>query len=217
MPPLSEFNVFWLSGASCDGCTISVLGDTSVVPLEALLTGAVPGLPRINLVHPVVAAVHGREFIELYERAARGEMDPFALVVETSIPRRLEQGGGSWAWMGSGPFSDIGAWVDRLARRAAVVIALGDCAVYGGPHTSEESNPIGAYGVEQHLGPSYRTSLGLPVVHLPGCCPPPVLAATVAGVLKWVQGDGPLPELDELHRPKFAYPDVADMLDEETG
>ncbi|HET7712556.1 MAG TPA: hypothetical protein VFL80_11550 [Thermoanaerobaculia bacterium] len=205
MTRLEEFNLIWLTGASCDGCTISALGDTTFAPIEKLLTGEVPGLPKINLHHPILSPMEGEEFVDVFRSAERGEMDPYGLVVETSIPRMLQHGSYGWLSEDAGRLVDMGEWVRRLAARAAVVVAFGDCAVYGGPHSGDQVNPTGATGVEAHLGHRFRSGLGLPVVHLPGCCPPPVLISTLASVLEWAQGDAPPPELDELGRPVFAY------------
>lgn len=204
MATLTDFNVVWLTGPSCDGCTISVLGDNSVVAVEKLLAGGVPGLPKLHLFHPVLALEQGEAYVEHLRRAERGQLDPFALVVEASVPNESRAGAGFFSGCGeeNGRPIPVSRWLEGLAPKAAVVVALGDCAVWGGPH-SKEPNPSGATGVSMFLGLEYKTTLGLPVVNLPGCCVPPVFIATVAAVLKWVQGQGPFPELDEMNRPKF--------------
>ena len=47
---LEKVYLFWIVGASCDGCTISVTGATHP-RLEDLLLGRVPGLPKVELIH----------------------------------------------------------------------------------------------------------------------------------------------------------------------
>lgn len=199
------FTVFWFDGVCCDGCTVAVLGDESSVPIEHLLTGSVEGLPRLDLVHPMLSVASGRDFVQLLEGGARAEL-PFGLVVESALTPLLE-GGASFGWCGeeNGVPVDIGTWVRRLAKHAEFVIALGDCAVFGGPHAPEDSNPSLSTGVEVHLGVDYRSRSGLPVIHLPGCAVPSGAVATLVGVLKWLRGAGPLPELDELGRPRALY------------
>jgi len=64
--PLEKVYVYWMAGMSCDGCSISVLGATQP-PIEALLTGAVPGLPRLILHHPVLAVDAGEAFVKHFE------------------------------------------------------------------------------------------------------------------------------------------------------
>jgi hydrogenase small subunit len=87
------------------------------------------------------------------------------------------------------------------------VAALGDCAVWGGPH-SLRPNPTGATGTEVLLGSDYRSTLGLPVINLPGCAVPLVLNALLAEILGFAFAGGPRPDLDDLHRPRAGYSDV---------
>ena len=202
------FHLVWLTGPSCDGCTIGALGETTAGGLEALLAGTAAGLPRLVVVHPALSFDSGDAFIEHLRRAARGALDPYALIVEASIPdERLAQGG-FFAGLGeeNGAPVPIAVWVDRLAPRAAAVVAFGDCGVWGGPHALEP-NPVGATGAAMHLGVGYRSALGLPVVNLPGCCAPPVLIATLATILTHARGQGPALDLDDMNRPRSAYPD----------
>ena len=205
---LDLFHLVWLTGPSCDGCTIGALGDTTVGGLEALLVGRVAGLPRIELVHPALSFDSGDRFVEHMRRAANGELEPFALIVEASIPNEQLANGGFFSALGEedGRKLSVSEWVDRLAPRAAVVVGYGDCGVWGGPH-SLKPNPVGATGVGVHLGVGYRSTLGLPVINLPGCCAPPVLLSTLATLLRYARGDGPPLELDELNRPLGAYPE----------
>lgn len=206
-PQTHSFTVFWLTGVCCDGCTVSVIGDDSSIPLERLLTGTAEGLPRLELIHPLLSPLSGRDFVEAVQRGTRGECAPFGLVVESSIARVLG-GGASYGWFGNdanGEPIDIGTWITDLAKHAEFVIAIGDCAVFGGPHAPEDSNPSGATGVEVHLGIAYRSRAGLPVIHLPGCPVPNVAIAALTSILKWLGGDGPPPQLDPLGRPRDLY------------
>lgn len=207
-PSNDVFHLVWLTGPSCDGCTVGAIGDTTAGGIEALLAGTVPGLPRVALVHPALSFESGEEFVEQLRRAERGDLGPFALIVEASIPDERRANGGFFSGLGEdeGTPIPIAAWVSRLAPRAAVVVAFGDCGVWGGPH-SLEPNPVGATGVGVHLGIGYRSALDLPVINLPGCCAPPVLIATLAAILHHAHGDGPALELDDTNRPRFAYPE----------
>lgn len=202
----SEITVLWLTGASCDGCTIRAMGDTTSGGLEALLVGSVPGLPRIRLVHPALSFESGEAFVRLLRAAERGESGPYGLIVESSLPEDGAEERGMFPAYGDdhGEPISVGRWVRRLAAQAAFVIAWGDCAVWGGPHAIG-SNPMHATGVIGQLGWDYRSTHGLPVVHLPGCAPPPALISTLATILKWLQGDGAPPDLDELSRPRAHF------------
>lgn len=200
----SNLLLVWLTGASCDGCTIRAIGDTSAGGLEVLLTGAAPGLPGLRILHPLLSVESGSEFTDALSAAARGEAGAFGLVVEASLPDEAAAGAGFFAVLGeeAGQPVSVVTWLHRLAERAAFVIAWGDCAVWGGPHAIG-NNPIGASGVATHLGWDYRSSLGLPVIHLPGCAPPNVLLATLIQLTSWMRGEGPAPQLDALNRPRL--------------
>lgn len=209
MSKLERFDLLWLSGPNCDGCTIKALGETTHGGLEALLAGRVPGLPRVHLTHPVLSIETGAAFIERLRRTERGDVGPFGLVNEGSVTSDELAGSGFFATLGEedGRAVTIKNWLDRLARRAAFVIAWGDCAVWGGPH-SLAPNPTGSTGTAMYLGADYRSSLGLPVLNMPGCAAPSALVATLVALLKWIEGEGPPLELDDMNRPKFAYPEV---------
>lgn len=203
---VDAFTIFWLTGICCDGCTVAVIGDDSSTPIERLLTGTAEGLPRIDLIHPLLSVPSGYDFAAAVGRGTRDECGPFGLVVESSIARHLG-GGASYGSFGEehGEPVDIGTWVSRLAQHAQFVIAIGDCATFGGPHAPEDFNPSGSTGVESHLGVDYRSRAGLPVIHLPGCPVPPIAIAALISLVKWLQGDGPPPELDGLGRPHGLY------------
>ncbi len=104
--------------------------------------------------------------------AEQNALDPFVLVVEGSIPNELINGEGHWSGLGVNP--DTGQpittneWVDRLAPKAAAVIAVGTCATYGGI-PAMKNNPTGAMGLPDFLGWDWRSRSGLPIVCIPGC------------------------------------------------
>ena len=207
-----QFNLVWLTGPSCDGCTIRALGDRTEGGLEMLLTGRAEGLPRVQLYHSALSFETGDAFVAHLRKAAQGELDPFALIVEASVPDEARAHPGFFSGEGEEGETPIGIahWLDRLAPRAAVVIAWGDCGAFGGPHATDP-NPTGATGAWTYLGLEYRSTLGLPVINLPGCAAPPVLTATLVALLKWAQGTGELPQLDDTNRPLFAYPDPSSV------
>src|SRR5579883_343909 len=99
--------------------------------LEDLVGGAIPGVPRMQLHHPVLAYENGADFLDVFTRAAAGELAPFILVVEGSVPDDLGPG---LAWAAFGTDPETGApistctWIDRLAPRAWAVLAVGTCS-----------------------------------------------------------------------------------------
>lgn len=196
---MEELTIVWLTGSSCDGCTIGFLGDTTVIPMEEMLTSLRPGMPRMRFIHPLFSPLQGGNFVQQLAAAADGQLGLFVLVVETAVP--AVQTAGSYAWIGD---RDIAAWLRQLAVNAAAVIAFGDCAVYGGPHSGDDLNPTGAKGVLNLLGVRYLSTAGYPIIHLPGCCAPPVLMQTLVTIIEHMQGSGEPLHLDELGRPAFA-------------
>ncbi len=99
---LDEIHVFWLAGMSCDGCSVSTVGATAP-SAEALMTGNMPGLPRINLHHPVLSIEAGDEFMEPFHLAMQGKLGKqFVVVYEGSIPdeRKNDENGGYWVALG---------------------------------------------------------------------------------------------------------------------
>ena len=84
-------HVLWINaGLSCDGDSVSLTAATQP-SIEEIVLGALPGLPNIQVHWPLIDFECGPEtgadnFIEWWWKADRGELEPFVLVVEGSIP-----------------------------------------------------------------------------------------------------------------------------------
>lgn len=213
---LDEVHVFWLAGMSCDGCSISAVGATAP-SAESLMLGNMPGLPKINLHHPVLSVSAGEEFMEPFHLAAEGKLDkPFVVVFEGSIADEglNEANGGYWSGLGTRmvdgepqPFPTA-LWAKLMSKYAAAVIAIGTCATWGGVPAAA-GNVTGSMGMMDFLGDGYRSTFGLPVVNIPGCAPQgDNFTETVVAVLLFLQGVGPLPEFDSLGRPAWLFTDT---------
>lgn len=202
-------HVIWLGGASCDGCTMATLGATDP-SLEDLLHGKVADIPRLALIHPALSLESGDAYRAPLEQAAHGELGPFVLVLEGSVLDESRAGEGSFSrlgWLDERPLT-IADWLDRLAPRAEVVIAIGSCATWGGIPAAAGS-PTGAMGLEDYLGHDFRSRAGLPVVNVPGCAPPgQAFIETLIDVCLHLAGLVPL-ELDEEGRPRWIYHEPA--------
>ena len=212
--PHEVVHAFWLAGMSCDGCSIAVVGATAP-SVEALVAGTLPGIPRVILHHPVLSVEAGAAFVENFRMAQRGELGaPYVVIFEGSVAdeRIARATGGYWSALGADELPDgshrpipTATWLERLAPKAAAVIAIGTCATWGGVPAAA-GNPTGSMAVMDFLGKSYRSDLGLPVVNIPGCSPiGDNFTETVAAVLLFLQGLGPLPEFDELGRPAWLF------------
>ncbi|MFT4921549.1 MAG: hydrogenase small subunit [Haloarculaceae archaeon] len=217
---LDEIDVFWLPGEGCDGCSIATLGATNP-GIEDLLHGHVPHIPTINLHHHELAVESGEAYVDGMREAAAGERDPYVVVVEGSVPNeRLIDGDGFWISMGTDENGDpvrMVDWLDRLAPGAAAVIAIGTCASWGGVPAAY-GNVTDAMGTMDYLGRDYRSQLDLPVINVPGCAPVgDNFIETVAHLLLYVGGIGPMPELDELGRPKWLFGETVHRKCERAG
>jgi hydrogenase small subunit len=208
--PLSVVHVIWLTaGLSCDGDTVSITAATQP-SVEDLIFGAIPGIPRVVLHNPVLAYENGDAFLESMRKAIRGELDPFILVVEGSIPdETMNTEGGFWAAVGTDPATGqpitTCRWIDDLAPKAWAVVGAGTCAAYGGIHAMA-GNPTGAMGLGDYLGHSFRSRAGVPIVAVPGCpVQPDNFMETLLYLLYQSVGLAPMIPLDDSQRPKWLF------------
>jgi len=213
--PLEKVHAFWFAGLSCDGCSVAVTGATNP-SVESMMMGAHPGIPRVVLHHTVINMESGPYYLQAAEQAIAGTLEaPYVVILEGSIADETiaHLQGGYWSAVGEEPWGPDGElrtvssteWIARLAPNAAAMLAIGTCATWGGIPAAA-GNLTGAMSLMDFLGKDYRSVLGVPVVNVPGC--PPVgdnFTETVAAVLYFLQGFGPLPEFDELGRPAWLF------------
>src|SRR6201995_1938103 len=174
--PVSEVHIICITaGLGCDGDSVSVTA-AEQPSLEDVILGAIPGLPKVHLHNPVLAYEVGEDFMKYFYQAERGEIDPFVLVVEGSIPNEEVKDQGYWAAQGTDPTTGqpitTCEWIDRLAPKALAVMTAGTCAAYGGIHAMA-GNPTGCMGLADYLGWNFRSAGGLAIVNAPGRPPQP--------------------------------------------
>src|SRR4051812_42783523 len=101
-PAVSEVDILWITaGLSCDGDSVSITA-ASQPSIEDVVMGNIPGLPKVNLHHPVLAFSTGAEFMKPFHLAAEGKLGrPYVVVVEGSIPNEANKTEGYWAAMGT--------------------------------------------------------------------------------------------------------------------
>ena len=202
-------HVVWITaGLGCDGDTIAMTAATNP-SIEDLVLGALPGIPRIQLHHPVLSYEVGDDFMRSMHQAAAGELSPFILVVEGSIPNEKNKADGYWAAVGTdhatGQPITTCDWIDRIAPRAWAVIGAGTCATYGGIHAMA-GNPTGCMGLPDYLGWEWRSAAGIPIVCMPGCpVQPDNFTETLHYLLQQAAGTAPMIPLDELLRPQWLF------------
>jgi hydrogenase small subunit len=207
---IDHVDVLWITaGLGCDGDTIAVTAATQP-SIEDLVLGALPGLPKITLHNPVLAfSQGGEEFLAPFRKAVRGELSPFVLVVEGSIPNEAIKTEGYFAAMGNDPETGqpitTTEWIDLLSLHAQAVVAIGTCATYGGIHAMS-GNPTGAMGLPDHLGWGWRSKAGIPVVCVPGCpVQPDNFTETLLYLVYQLAGLSPMIPLDEALRPTWLF------------
>ena len=184
---------------------MAVLGATSP-RLEELLAGRLTHVPKVELIHPALALEAGDAYLEDLERARRGELDPYILVVEGSLFDQARAGSGAFSRLGTrnGEPLTVERWVSELAPGAEAVIAIGTCAAWGGIPAAR-GNPTGAMGLEAYLGRGFHSRGGLPIVNVPGCAPNgDSFVELLSYVLLHLGGLVPL-HLDEAGRPRWLY------------
>ena len=181
--------------------------------LEQLLGGTIPGLPQVELIHSLLSVESGSAWTENLFLAERGQLDaPYIITWEGSVMDESTAGTGYWSGLGEDPRTGrqitSREWLDRLAPKAAAVIAIGTCAAWGGIPAAT-GNVTGATGLGAHLGADYRSAAGVPLVNIPGCAPlGDNYTETAAALLLHLNGLAPLPELDVSGRPAWLFADT---------
>jgi hydrogenase small subunit len=203
-------SILWLpAGLSCDGDSVALTGATQP-SVEDLILGVLPGVPRAKFHWPLLdPSGGGAEFLAAFFKAERGELDPFILVVEGSIPNESLAGDGYFTGFGNEPDTDqprtVTRWLDLLAPKAWAILAAGTCAAYGGIHAME-GNPTGAMGILDYLGWDWKSHAGVPLVCVPGCSvQPDNLSQTLLYLLQQVAGSVPMIPLDDAGRPTWLF------------
>jgi hydrogenase small subunit len=208
-PQRAEVHILWITaGLSCDGDSVSITG-ASEPSLEDVMLGAIPGLPKVHLHNPVLAYTVGDEFMKPFHQAAKGELPNFVLVVEGSIPNEKLSGEGYWAAVGTdektGQPIKTADWITRLAPKALAVIGAGTCAAFGGIHAMK-GNPTGCMGLQDFLGPEWKSKAGLPIVNVPGCpVQPDNFMETLLYLLRQLAGVAPMIPVDHHGRPTWLF------------
>ncbi|PZA11245.1 HupU protein [Rhodopseudomonas palustris] len=197
---MQPFNVLWLQGGSCGGCTMAALDNGT--------SGWFAELARFGidlLWHPSLSEATADEVVEIFDRIAAGALRLDALVLEGSVLRGPN---------GTGRFNMLGGtgrsmlhWVNALAPYANYVVAAGSCAAFGGVPMAG-TNPTDASGLQYAgaeaggaLGAGFRSRAGLPVINIAGCAPHPGWISETLAALALGGFDGEA--LDDFGRPRF--------------
>jgi hydrogenase small subunit len=177
--------VIWLSGQECTGCSETVLRAFEPT-IENLILSEISLDYHNTLMAPSGAAAEKSRTDAI---AAGGQV----VVVDGSIPLN---DGGAWSVIAGQSTLEV---VQESIANAGLVIAIGNCAAFGGIPTAFP-NPTGALGVDDLLI-SGDLDTDAPLINVPGCPPIPEV---MTGVIVHFLAFG-VPALDDLKRPTVFY------------
>ncbi|HCH44456.1 MAG TPA: hydrogenase, partial [Algoriphagus sp.] len=195
-------NVLWLQGGACSGNTMSFLNAEEPTVVELITDFG------LNILwHPTTGLQIGDQVQDLLKDILAGKVQMDILVFEGSIIQGPDNTG-TMNLFADRPMKD---WIKELSEVAGYVVAIGDCATWGGI-PAVPPNPSESTGMQFHkknkggfLGPDYVSKGGLPVINIPGCPAHPdwitqILVAISVGRIGDVL-------IDDYHRPKTFFTD----------
>ena len=193
-------NLLWLQGGACSGNTMSFLNAEEPSACDLVTDFG------INILwHPSLGMELGDNLKKLLNDCVSGKVPLDILVFEGTIVN-APGGTGEWNRFAGKPMKE---WVKDLCKVATFVVAVGDCATWGGiPATAP--NPSDSEGLQflkrNHggfLGAQYRSKAGLPVINIPGCPAHPDWITQI--VVAVATGRGGEIALDDFQRPKTFF------------
>lgn len=193
-----RLNLVWLQSGGCGGCSMSLLGAEGPDLMTTLDAAG------INLLwHPSLSLASAGEAIALFDAIENGDTPLDIFCLEGSVMRGPD-GTGMYHRL-AGSSEPMMRLIERLARKASHVVAVGTCAAYGGI-TAAGANAVEACGLSYDgreegglLGEDFRGASGLPVVNIAGC---PVHPGWVTETLhELANGRIDRKALDEWERP----------------
>ncbi len=193
-------NLLWLQGGACSGNTMSFLNAEAPSVCDLVTDFG------INILwHPSLGMELGDAVKGILRDCIEGKIKLDIFVFEGTVINAPD-GTGRWNRFAGRPMKD---WVNELADVADFVVAVGDCASWGGI-PAMAPNPTDSEGLQflkkQHggaLGIDFRSQANFPVINISGCPAHPdwisqILVAIATGRVKDIS-------LDELNRPKTFF------------
>ena len=193
-------NLLWLQGGACSGNTMSFLNAEEPSACDLVTDFG------INILwHPSLGIELGDNLQKLLRDCVSGAIPLDNFVFEGTVVT-APNGTGMWNRFAGRAMQD---WVAELSKAASFVVAIGDCATWGGiPATAP--NPSESRGLQflkrakgGYLGDAFVSKSGLPVINVPGCpAHPDWITQIVVAVATGRAGDI---GLDEFQRPKTFF------------
>ncbi len=192
--------LLWLQGGACSGNTMSFLNAEEPSACDLVTDFGIE-----ILWHPSLGMELGENAKRIFHDCASGAR-PLDIFVFEGTVIQAPNGTGRFNMFADRPMQE---WVRELAAQANIVVAIGDCACWGGI-PAMAPNPSQSTGLQFHkrelggfLGPNWRSKAGLPVINIPGCPAHPdwvtqILVAVASGRAADIA-------LDELQRPQTFF------------
>ncbi len=181
---LNKVPIIWLELADCSGNS------------EAFIKSANPAIEDLIFdyvsldYHELLMSASGDQSETILEDIITNQKGEYILIVEGAVPLAMDG-----KFLRIGPKGETGVdLLQKCANDAALVIAVGSCALDGGI-VAAAPNPTGAVGVAEALGRS-------DVINISGC---PTNPTNIVGTLLSYLMFEELPLLDSFNRPLWAY------------
>jgi quinone-reactive Ni/Fe-hydrogenase small subunit len=181
---LNKVPIIWLELADCSGNS------------EAFIKSANPAIEDLIFdyvsldYHELLMSASGDQSETILEDIIKNQKGEYILIVEGAVPMAMDG-----KFLRIGPKGETGLeLLQKCAKDAALVIAVGSCALDGGV-VAAAPNPTGAVGVSEALGRK-------DVINIPGC---PTNPTNIVGTLLSYLMFEELPLLDSFNRPLWAY------------
>ncbi len=195
----AEIPAVWITGASCTGCSVSLLNAVSPTVKNLLIDPVIPG-KHLNLrFHATIMAGAGEPVMQVLQTTQKANPGGYLLLVEGSVVTKDD---GLYCTIGETAGKHI-TFQDKfleLAKDSLAVVCIGTCSSFGGIPAAKP-NPSGSKSVSQALA---EAGIKKPVINVPGCPPhPDWMLGTVAMVM--LKGLPGADDLDYALRPKAFY------------
>ena len=181
---LNKVPIVWLELSDCSGNS------------EAFIKSANPSIEDLIFdyvsldYHELLMSASGDQSETILEDIINTQKGEYILIVEGAVPMAMDG-----KFLRIGPKGETGIeLLQKTAKDAALVIAVGSCALDGGI-VAAEPNPTGAVGVSEALKRK-------DIINLPGC---PTNPTNIVGTLLSYVMFEELPALDKFNRPLWAY------------
>ena len=181
---LNKVPIIWLELSDCSGNSEAFIKSTNPA-IEDLI------FDYISLdYHELLMSASGDQSETILEDIIKNQKGEYVLIVEGAVPLAMDG-----KYLRIGPKGETGIeLLQKCAKDAALVLAVGSCAFDGGI-VAAEPNPTGAVGVAEALNRD-------DVINISGCPTNPI--NIVGTLLSYIMFEE-LPELDKFNRPLWAY------------